>query len=341
MKRVFLAGVFALALISAAFAQSLPSPHVADLNLNGTSLIDALPGLSTSVPAPSTFSLPNSYGLDLGTNPSGPWIIADKVTSADSDQYGGALYVAKTTDYGTAADAGGNAPAIYGFNIVSDGVWGNQAGVMGVIHNSNTQHSQPGSTASAVALYGTGICGVSACTATWGGVIAAYDTSGQTDPTHPLIGLEVDNYANGTDSSLNRVGLQISAGRPTGNGTVNTVGHGIYFTGDGTDGQYTNLIDGGTSHAVNGVTLANMTFSGIAFNSPGFQIDNAGNEIVKTTKLNLFTEATLPTCNSSTTGMLAIVTDLASAPTYNTAIGTGGGSNVTLALCRNSAWTSH
>jgi hypothetical protein len=61
----------------------------------------------------------------------------------------------------------------------------------------------------------------------------------------------------------------------------------------------------------------------------------------KTVQFQPLTVATLPTCNAGSEGSVAFVNDLAVAPTYNTAIGAGGAAIRVLALCRNSAWTSH
>lgn len=138
-------------------------------------------------------------------------------------------------------------------------------------------------------------------------------------------------------------GVEIVAGTPDGLGTLNTVTHGLLFAGSGAahTGQYVNMIDGGTSKAQNTIVLGSMTITGLAFNSPGFQIDNVGNVIGRTLATSLYTVATLPTCAAGNTGRLAVVTDLSAAPVYNAAIGAGGGSNVALAFCRNSAWTAH
>jgi hypothetical protein len=52
-----------------------------------------------------------------------------------------------------------------------------------------------------------------------------------------------------------------------------------------------------------------------------------------------FTVSGLPTCNASSKGQLAYVTD-ASAPTFNATL-TGGSTTVALAFCNGTAWTAH
>jgi hypothetical protein len=109
------------------------------------------------------------------------------------------------------------------------------------------------------------------------------------------------------------------------------------------DGSFGNMITGGVGTvAVNGLNLGGVTFSGLAIQTPGFAVD-AGGAIAatRTIKLTSLTVATLPTCNANNEGTLAFVTDLKVTPTYNGAIGAGGGTERVLALCRNSAWTSH
>lgn len=188
------------------------------------------------------------------------------------------MYVSKHTQY-TGAPAAGTPPAIYGINQVENGVMGPQAGVLGYIVNLNTTNSQPAGSAGTVGGYGIGVCGITSCAATWGGVMATYDTSGQANPPHPQLGLEVDNYAHGTDTGQERVGIEVAAGTPTGTGTMNTVTNGVLFAASGAAGGgiFGNLISGGTSHSGNGITLSSMTLTGVAYNSPGFQVDNVGN----------------------------------------------------------------
>lgn len=109
---------------------------------------------------------------------------------------------------------------------VSAGAQGVQEGVTGAVANANTLTSQPFGTSGAVGVQGIGACSAAGCTATWGAV-----ASGQANPPNELYGLEVDNYAHGTDTNLERIGIQIVAATPDGLGTVNTVGRGLFSRG--------------------------------------------------------------------------------------------------------------
>jgi hypothetical protein len=55
--------------------------------------------------------------------------------------------------------------------------------------------------------------------------------------------------------------------------------------------------------------------------------------------LQSYTVASLPACNSTTSGDIAAVTD-ATAPTYNGAL-TGGGTVHVPVFCNGTSWTSH
>lgn len=56
-------------------------------------------------------------------------------------------------------------------------------------------------------------------------------------------------------------------------------------------------------------------------------------------QLPIYTVATLPVCNSNTTGTLASVTD-ATSPTYNAAL-TGGSTVHIPVFCNGTAWSAH
>ena len=251
------------------------TPNVAAFTTLGASLASTIAGLpfNPSFAPLSSFSTPAHPGILLTGGI--PLYISGAPTTSAQDTPAGTLYVTKNTNY-TGVPSAGSPPAIYGANFVAPGAQGPQAGVLGYVANSNTAGSQPGGSSGAIGIYGIGACEVAGATATWGGVIAGYDNSGQSNPPHPLIGLEIDVYANGTDSGLMRVGLQIVSATP-GSGSTPTVGHGILM-----GGTYGNLFDAATSTAANGILLGGMTLSGVAFNSPGFQIDNLGNAIVNT-----------------------------------------------------------
>jgi hypothetical protein len=300
--------------ITSLFAAPPPlgaTPNTGAFTALSATLSSTIAGIpfNTAVTPPGSFSPSAGPGILL-TNGT-PFYIAGAPTSAAQDIPSGTLYVSKDTNY-TGIPASGTPPAIYGFNNVHAGAQGPQEGVLGYVFNANTLTSQPAGTSGAIGVEGVGICSVASATATWGMVAAAYDTSAQNNPPHGLIGLEVDNYANGTDASGNRVGILIVAGTPTGSGTVNTVSHGLLFNGSGAagNGQFVNLIDGGTAHTVNGVALAAMTGSGVAYNSPGFQVDWLGNEIA-----NAFTATGLITGRASTSGGASMNIPQGAAPT--------------------------
>ena len=210
------------------------------------------------------------------------------ITTPANDVLFGILTADKTVNFSTPGGGTNAYAAIYGTNTVREGTWSNQVGISGVVSNYNTQRSQgdPGGTASAVGTSGVGICQVTACSFTWGGLMAAYDLSGQTSAPHVLTGLEVDNYAHG-DGGGNRIGIQIVANTPDGAGTLNTVGHGLLFSGNGSPstGQFANMIDGSTAKAQNAILLNGMTITGFAFISPGASIDGVGNSVFQSSQL--------------------------------------------------------
>jgi hypothetical protein len=76
-----------------------------------------------------------------------------------------------------------------------------------------------------VALYAQG--NKRAVGPTWGGVLEAHDYTQVANPTAGLVGLEVDVFANGTDTNTARIGIDIVAGKGVNAGTINTVGVGL------------------------------------------------------------------------------------------------------------------
>jgi len=110
-----------------------------------------------------------------------------------------------------------------------------------------------------VALYGQG--NKRAVGPTWGIVSEARDFTQVANPTKGLVGIEAGVFANGTDTSLNRVGVDISVGKGVSAGTINTTSYGLRVgptDNDLTQGQVTDGI------ALNG----NMTV-GIQVSSSG------------------------------------------------------------------------
>lgn len=64
---------------------------------------------------------------------------------------------------------------------------------------------------------------------TFAGVFEATDTTQEVNPTSGLIGLEVDVFANGTDSVGRRVAIDVVIGKGVSAGAQNEVAHGIRF----------------------------------------------------------------------------------------------------------------
>jgi hypothetical protein len=291
-----------------------------------------LPGLSTTltplVGGPITTP---TYGLHL-PDASKPFTIQATATSPSTDNNGGVLYVTKDTSYGSLTATGGQYSAIFGLNIVREGVWTNQDGILGSIYNYNTGNSQPGGSASGVAVYGTAWCMVTGCSATWASVLAVYDISGQSNPSHPLIGLEIDVYAHGPDTG-NRVGLQIATGTPDGAGVAPTVGSGILI-----GGNFLNIFNATGASTVNGIDLNGATISGQAWLSPGASIDGTGNSTFQSVQLNSFAASSLPPCGAPQRGKIIYVINASTAASYNNPVPTATGTNEGKALCRNSTW---
>ena len=110
-----------------------------------------------------------------------------------------------------------------------------------------------------VALYGQG--NKRAVGPTWGIVSEARDFTQVANPTAGLVGLEVGIFANNTDTSLNRVGVDISVGKGVSAGTINTTTNGLRIgptNSDLTQGQVTN-----------GVTLQGNMTVGVQVSSSG------------------------------------------------------------------------
>ena len=102
---------------------------------------------------------------------------------------------------------------------------------------------------------------------TWGIVSEARDFTQVANPTAGLVGLEVGIFANDTDTSLNRVGVDISIGKGVAGGTINTTSYAIRIgptNNDLTQGQVTNgfTLQG---NAVVGVQISSSGTWGIQF----------------------------------------------------------------------------
>jgi hypothetical protein len=96
---------------------------------------------------------------------------------------------------------------------------------------------------------------------TWGIVSEARDFTQTANPTAGLIGIEAGIFANGTDTGLNRVGMDISVGKGVAAGTINTTSYGLRIAPtnlDLTQGQLTN-----------GITLQGNMTVGVQVSSSG------------------------------------------------------------------------
>jgi hypothetical protein len=94
-----------------------------------------------------------------------------------------------------------------------------------------------------VAFYGQG--NKRAVGGTWAGVFEARDFTQVNNPVGGLVGLEVDVFANGTDTGIERIGIDVVAGKGVSSGTLPTVGVGLRMgpvNATSTNGQYSNGI---------------------------------------------------------------------------------------------------
>jgi len=132
-----------------------------------------------------------------------------------------------------------------------------------------------------VALYGQG--NKRSTGPTWGIVSEARDFTQVANPTAGLVGLEVGIFANGTDTALNRVAIDVSVGKGVSGGTINTTSHGLRIgptNGDGTQGQLTNGITLQQGNAVVGVQVSSSGTWGAQFNGTytvGIDLSSATN----------------------------------------------------------------
>lgn len=93
------------------------------------------------------------------------------------------------------------------------------------------------------------------------------------------------------------------------------------------------FLQGSTYYNGQGVSVG----ASLPFCAGSMSSQNAASVLMQPAK---FTNATLPTCNSSSNGLIAIETDGAASPVYN-ATATGGGSVVVEVMCNGTNWTNH
>jgi hypothetical protein len=83
-----------------------------------------------------------------------------------------------------------------------------------------------------VAIYGQGNRETSSTAATWAGVMEAREIVPIANPTTGLVGLEVDNRSNGTDSNNNRIGIDVVGSRYNTSGASTQIGYGVRVQND-------------------------------------------------------------------------------------------------------------
>lgn len=97
------------------------------------------------------------------------------------------------------------------------------------------------------------------------------------------------------------------------------------------------FLQGSTYYNYQGVSIG----SSLPYCTPPFSVQNAASAAVIPAK---YTNATLPTCNASSAGLVAIETDGAATPVY-AATATGSGTLYVEVMCTNSNgtfnWTNH
>lgn len=99
-----------------------------------------------------------------------------------------------------------------------------------ILNNSSTANN-----AENFAVLGQGNKMAATAVGTWGGVFEAHEMVATNNPSTPTIGVEVDIYANGTDSTLNRVGVGIFTKSQDVYGVACETGIGVGLFSNGGD----------------------------------------------------------------------------------------------------------
>jgi hypothetical protein len=103
--------------------------------------------------------------------------------------------------------------------------------LLGKVYNAATAGENAGS-------YSQGI--KASTGATWGSISEARDITGVANPTKGLVGIEINNFANGTDGSNNRVAADVVIGKHNSGGSLAEVAFGVRIgtlNGDITQGR--------------------------------------------------------------------------------------------------------
>jgi hypothetical protein len=120
-----------------------------------------------------------------------------------------------------------------------------------------------------VAIYGQANKSAGGAGPTWAGVFEARNANNTAETGGGLVGIEVDVFANGADTSTNRVGIDLVIGKGDTGGTTPIVTYGIRIAaqnGVSANGTYTNAISIQNA-ATTGIEIASTGTNGIKFSS--------------------------------------------------------------------------
>lgn len=109
--------------------------------------------------------------------------------------------------------------AISATTTVSSSATSFEWAIVGVVNNYATGGQNVG-------VYGQGNK-MTGAGPTWGGVFEARDKSSNNNPTTGLVGIEVDCFANGSDTNLNRVGIDVVFGKGVTPGVQCSASYGV------------------------------------------------------------------------------------------------------------------
>jgi hypothetical protein len=229
------------------------------------SLSFALQVPNTNNPAPVTMLTPANYAskylaFDSYGNPtpavltsSGSLTQANVVSLLETPFSGGATDVGSIYLTRNASYAGGTVGFVNSTMFLVDNVGASATAfewtITGVMNNSATGGQN-------VAGYFQGNRITSGTGPTWAAVCEAREEVAIANPTSGLVSLEIDNRSNGTDSSLNRIGIHIVASRYNASGAATTLGAGILID---------NNSDGSNTAITNGMVFGNKTGSACTF----------------------------------------------------------------------------
>lgn len=139
---------------------------------------------------------------------------------SESDDYS-TVQIQRDANY-TGGTSGFVNSALRANTVVRSGVQAYEWAIVGSVDNYSASGEPTG-------IYAQGIRR-SGASATWGATLEFRDESGSANPSVGCVGVEVDVWANGTDSSNSRVGIDVTIGRPTGanaSGSQNETAYGV------------------------------------------------------------------------------------------------------------------